>query len=309
MNKILFLIGPTASGKTEVAIRLAHKIGAEAISCDSMQVYRGMDILSQKPTPRQRARVLHHMIGILSPNKEFSVADYRKRAVVAIKKIHKKGKIPLIVGGSGLYVKALIDGLFPSNPKSEKLRARLLRLSHKYGNQYLYNRLKKVDPGAAGSIHPNNTRRVIRALEIYEVSGTPISQMRTKTEGLLSRYDITVFGFMRQRQILYERINRRVDKMFKAGLVNEVKKLKKGKIGQTASFALGYKEITGYLDGKYTEEEAKRLLMRNTRHFAKRQMTWFRKDARIKWIHIGKDEKAGETANKILKYLAVFEKG
>lgn len=308
MNKILFIIGPTASGKSGAAIKLAKKINAEIISCDSMQVYKGMDILSQKPLSHQMASVSHYMISVISPNKEFSVADYKSKVEGIIRKIHMRGKLPLIVGGSGLYVKALVDGLLISKPKDTKLRDKLFALSKKYGNKYLYNRLKKVDPNAAKNIHPNNTRRVIRALEVYKTSGTPISVMKTKTYGLASKYDIIkIFGLKRDRENLYDRINKRVDNMLKSGLLDEVERLKRKKISLTAKAALGYKEIGGYLDGSYAQEEAVELLKRNTRRFAKRQITWFKKDPSITWIEVAKDDTADKIVNKIMKHLTAIK--
>lgn len=303
MNRIIFLVGPTASGKTDVAVDLAKGINAEIISCDSMQVYRGMDILSQKPTQSQCSIIPHHMISILDPRKEFSVAEYKAKVEDVIKKIHNKGKGVLVAGGSGLYVKALIDGLFPSQPKDAKLRTDLLNLSKKYGKKYLHNRLKRIDPKAAASIHPNNTRRVIRGLEVYKTSGVTISQMKSKTRGLSGRYDIRIFGLNRIRQKLYDRIDKRVDKMFVDGLVAEVHALTKKRISRTAKSALGYKEVADYINGKLTEEEARSLIKRNTRRFAKRQMTWFRRDRRITWIHIGENDKKEKAVREILRYI------
>lgn len=301
MHKIIFLIGPTASGKTEVAVSLAKKLGAEIISCDSMQVYRRMDILSQKPSVPQRASVPHHMVGILNPSGEFNVADYKTQVERIIKRVIKKGKKPLIVGGSGLYVKALVDGLFPSEPGSAKLRAGFRRLLKKYGKKYLYNRLKRIDPETAGTIHPNNVRRVIRALEICRTSKATVSQLKKQTRGLSSEYDIVIIGLRHERSALYDRINERVDKMFRDGAVKEVRSLKRKKISQTARSILGYKEILGYLDGKYNLPEAARLLKRNTRRFAKRQLTWFRKDSRIVWVDVGEGDSKKEIVDKILE--------
>jgi len=301
MDKILFLVGPTASGKTDVSISLAKRIGAEIISCDSMQLYKGMDILSQKPTPRQRKTIPHHMIDTLPISKEFSAADYKKRVEEIIKDIKKRGRLPLVVGGSGLYVKALIDGLFPSEPKNAKLRKHLLLLSEKYGAGYLHKKLKRVDPDAADKIHPNNIRRVIRALEVYKTLKIPISKMKSKTKGLSSEYDIVIVGLRRQRQDLYNRVNKRVDNMFRAGLVSEVKSLRRKRIAQTARSILGFKEITSYLDGELTKNEVRELLKRNTRRFAKRQMTWFKKEARIIWIDVDRDDRKKTVLKKILK--------
>jgi len=303
MNRIVFIVGPTASGKTGISIRLARRLNAEIISCDSMQVYRGMDILSQKPAAHRLKAVPHHMLSIISPVREFNVADYKKGAEAAIRKIHRKGKQALIVGGSGLYAKALIDGLFPSGAGDAKLRKRLQGLASKYGKMYLYKRLKRKDPEAAKSIHPNNVRRVIRALEICQTSGVSFSHMKGETRGLSSEHDIVIVGIRRGRSELYDRINRRVDEMFEGGLMDEVRALQKRSISRTARSALGYKEISGCIKGEYAEGEARVLLKRNTRRFAKRQLTWFRKDKRIIWVDVGSGDTENRIADKLLRCL------
>jgi tRNA dimethylallyltransferase len=305
MKDIIFLIGPTASGKTGIAIALAKKLHAEIISADSMQVYQGMDIMSQKPTAYQQSRIPHHMIGTVSPAREYSVAAYKTATEKIIKKIGERGKAPLIVGGSGLYIRALIDGLFPSGPGQNALRKRLYALSRRYGNRYLHNRLKKRDPRAAAAIHPHNVRRIIRALEVCATTGSTFSRMKRKTKGLPSRYTIAMVGLRRQRSDLYERINKRVDRMLEQGLVNEVKACQRRKLSRTAKAALGYKEMRGYLGGTYTREQAIALLKRNTRRFAKRQITWFRKDSRITWVDIGKNDTKKTIIDNVLHHISL----
>jgi len=279
---VYFLIGPTASGKTELSIKLAKKLNAEIISCDSMCVYKGMDMLTSKPPKSIRQEVRHYLIDIIPPVKEFSVAGYRKMALKAIDDIFKRGRTPLFVGGSGLYVKAVIDGLFSSAKKDLKFRKKQEALSKKYGKNYLYKKLQKIDPKTAQKIHPNDLRRVIRSLEIYHTEKTVPSEIKAKTEPL--KYDFKILGLKIDRQELYKNIDNRVEEMFKHGIIEEVRRLSRQKLSITAKKALGYNEVLGYLKGIYSLEEAKELLKKNTRHFAKRQLTWFKPDKRIEWI-------------------------
>jgi len=278
---VYFLIGPTASGKTKLSIKLAKKLNAEIISCDSMCVYKGMDILTSKPSLADRKKIKHHLIDIIPPAREFSVAEYCSMALQKIEEILKRKKTPLFVGGSGLYVKAVIDGLFPSAEKDLKFRKRQELLAKKYSKAYLYKKLKKIDPDRAGKIHPNDLRRVIRALEIYHTEKKKPSELNKNTEPL--KYDFKIFGLAAERSELYKNIDDRVEEMFKKGIAREIKKLSKKTLSMTAGKALGYSEVLGYLKGKYSLEEAKELLKKNTRHFAKRQLTWFRPDRRILW--------------------------
>jgi tRNA dimethylallyltransferase len=279
---VYFLIGPTASGKTKLSIELAKKLNAEIISCDSMCVYKHMDILTSKPAPAERKKVPHHLIDIIPPAKEFSVADYRNMALNKIEEILSRRKTPLFVGGSGLYVKAVTDGLFPSAEKDLKFRKKQEALAKKYGKAYLYKKLKKIDPSRAEKIHPNDLRRVIRALEIYHTEKKRPSELKVNTEPL--KYDFKIFGLQLDRNQLYKNINDRVEDMFKKGIRDEVRRLSRKKLSMTARYALGYKEVLDYIKGKYSLEEAKQLLKKNTRHFAKRQLTWFRPDKRIEWV-------------------------
>ena len=279
---VIFLIGPTASGKTRLSIKLAKKLNAEIISCDSMCVYKGMDILTSKPSASDRKKARHHLIDITPPAKEFSVAEYRRMALEKIEEILKREKTPLFVGGSGLYIKAVVDGLFPSAEKDLKFRKLQERLAGKYGKQYLYKKLKKIDPARAEKIHPHDLRRVIRALEIYHTEKKKPSELKLHTEPL--KYNFKIFGLQLERQKLYKNIDTRVEEMFKKGIVSEVKKLSGQKLSMTAGKALGYSEVLGFLKGEYSLEEAKELLKKNTRHFAKKQLTWFRGDKRIRWI-------------------------
>ena len=282
--KIIFLVGPTAVGKTALSLKLARKINAEIISLDSMQVYQGIDILSSKPSLKLRHKIKHHLIDILSPDKEFDAAQYRRLAVKAIKDIHQGGKIPLFTGGTGLYLNVLLEGIFADAGKDEALRRELYNQAEISGSAYLHRKLQEVDPESALRIHPNDAKRIIRALEVHKLTGKPISELRKKRKGLSAKYEVIVFGLNKKREDLYKDIDRRVDEMFERGLVNEVKKLLTGNLSLTCRQAIGIREIRDYLEGKHDLEQAKDLLKKNTRNYAKRQLTWFRKDKRIIWL-------------------------
>jgi len=287
-SKVIFIVGPTASGKTKASIALAKKIDGEIISCDSMQIYKGIPVLSCAPTPKNCKAIPHHLIAELSPKKEYSAAIFSKKASSLIKKILSKNKTPIIVGGTGLYVKALIDGLFPSPEKDPLLRKKLELKAEKYTSLALYKELKKIDPIASQNIHPNDARRIIRALEIYYLTGIPMSIHKKNTKGIANTCNIQQTGLFMPREELYEKINKRVDIMFKDGLLDEVKRLLKLELSMTAALAIGIKEIRGYLNGEYTYKEAKELIKKHTRNYAKKQLTWFRRDKRIKWFSDGK---------------------
>jgi len=283
-KKVIFIVGPTAAGKTAFAVKLAQKMNGEIISADSMQAYRDMDIASQKPTALEQKRVKHHLISFLNPEDEYSAAAFQGMARKTIKDIIKRGKTPIVVGGSGLYVKALADGIFPSRGKSEKIRSRLGRLAERKGPLFLHRRLERIDPLSAATIHPNDLKRVMRALEIYALEKKTKTSLKKETKGIKDEYDIKIFGLTAERKKLYGMIERRVDLMFKKGLTREVRKLLRRKLGVTARQALGIKEVGGYLNKTYSLEEAKERLKKNTRRFAKRQLTWFRADKRITWL-------------------------
>lgn len=283
--KVIVIVGPTAVGKTALAAKLAGRINGEIISCDSMQIYKGMEVLSQAPSTELRKQIPHHLVGMLSPRQEYSAAIFRKMAEKLVGSILRRKKIPVIVGGSGLYVKALIDGLFPSPEADLKFRKKMSRFAVKYGPARLHAKLTKIDPSAAGNIHPNDARRIIRALEVYHSTGKTMTELKHATKGLAGKYDIKIFGLTMPREKIYSNIDKRVDTMFEAGALKEAKKLIDKRLSKTAAAALGIKEIAGYLKGEYALDEAKELLKRNTRRFAKRQLTWFRADKRIKWFN------------------------
>lgn len=294
-SKIIFILGPTGVGKSEFAARLAKKIKGEIISCDSMQVYKGMRALSQYPPAKLLKAVPHRLIGCLSPSEEWSAADFVKAAKKIADDMIRRGKIPVITGGTGLYARAFTEGLFPSPMKDEKFRKKIYNEAKKSGSAKIYDRLKKIDPAYAAKIHPNDTRRIVRALEVYKLTGRPVSAHHPETKGLRGEYDISIFILNRKREALYDRINRRVDEMFDTGIVKEVKRLRHSRLSKTAKTALGYKEVCDYIDGKIDLSAAKDLIKMNTRHYAKRQLTWFRREKGAKWVDM--DTKN----NKILK--------
>jgi tRNA dimethylallyltransferase len=285
---ILVLVGPTAIGKTRLSIKLARRIGGEIISCDSMQAYKGMNILTQAPTSAERKKAIHHLTGFFNPSKEFNANLFRKLAAAKIKSILNRKKTPIIVGGSGLYVKALIDGLFPSPEADVNFRNKMQRFISVHGSSRLHEKLKKIDPEAAHNIHPNDARRIIRALEIHHSTGRTMTELKSRTKGLNNKYNIKIFGLMMPREKIYASINVRADKMLGQHVIDEVEKLKRKNLGKTAKAVLGFREIAGYLDGNYDLTAAKDMIKMNTRRFAKRQMTWFKADKRIKWFDISR---------------------
>ena len=300
MPLVIFIVGPTAIGKTSLSLKIAKRLNGEIVSSDSMQVYKGMDILSQAPRPSD-SRIKHHLVRVITPGREYSAASFSKSAAKIIASIIKHGKTPVVVGGSGLYIKALVDGLFPSPPADEKFRKKMYNFASKYGSKKLHKKLFKIDPQSAGSIHPNDSRRIIRALELYNSTGRTMTELKKSTKGLKDLYDIKIFGLTAPREKIYANINSRVDEMFTAGVIKEVRALRKRKMSKTAGAVLGLKEISGYLDGEYGLEEANSMMKINTRHFAKRQLTWFKADLRIKWFDISR-----YSHNKIVRKILTF---
>ena len=300
---VVFIVGPTGVGKTDIAFELAKKINGEIISADSMQVYKGMDKATAKPPFEFRKQIPHHLIDIIDPGADYSVADFKDRAEAIIRTVLLSGKTPIVVGGTGLYVKGLVDGLFPGPGADWTIRQKLEQEAQDQGIESLHQRLQEVDPEAASKIKPKDLRRIIRALEVYETTKSTISKLRKNTTGISNKYDVRLFGITMDRAELYKKIDERVDKMFESGLVDEAKKLMSENLSRSASQAIGYKEIFAYLKGEYDLEEAKRILKRDTRHFAKRQLTWFRKDKRIIWIQRGQNDSSQSAAEKIIKNL------
>ncbi|MCX5695293.1 MAG: tRNA (adenosine(37)-N6)-dimethylallyltransferase MiaA [Candidatus Omnitrophica bacterium] len=302
-KSIIFIVGPTAVGKSSVAVELARRIKGEIISCDSMQIYQGMEIITSKPSVHLRGKIKHHMIGVVSAEKEFNAAKFRKAAVKKVEEVIARGRVPIFVGGTGLYVSTLIDGIFEEKNSSPDIREKFYKLAKKYGNKYLYAKLKKADSSAAKKIHPHDAKRVIRALEVFAVTGKPISRMQKKRKGLGKDYNIKIFALNMDRDSLYKKIDERVQGMFKAGLIKEVKALLGKNLSKTSRYAIGIRELSGYFQGRYDLEEAKRLMKRNSRHYAKRQLTWFRKNKRINWINIKDKDTPFKVARRLWKEL------
>jgi len=300
-KKILFIVGPTAVGKSETAVYLAKKIDAEIISCDSMQIYKGMDIITSKPGLALRKKIKHHLIDIASPSKEYDVSTYRKAAIKKIKEIIRKKKVPLFVGGTGLYASILIDGIFKEPNKLKIIRIKLYEEAEEKGVDFLYRRLEQIDPKAALKIHPNDKRRIIRALEVFKSTGQPISKLQAERRGLSDDYEVRFFCLNIKREGLYQRIDQRVERMFRQGVVREVSRMLKKRLSRTAGCAIGIRELKGYFSGEYDLAEARGIIKRNSRRYAKRQLTWFRKDRRIKWIEVRGNEKPSSVADRIWK--------
>lgn len=305
-EKLVAIVGPTAVGKTAVAVEVAARLKGEIISGDSMQVYRGMDIGTAKIKPAEMRGIPHHLLDIRRPDEEFSVADFQELVRRLITEINDRGRVPVLVGGTGLYIRSVIDEyeFGPAEPETE-IRRQYRELAEKVGPLELHRRLAAVDSRAAEKIHPHDLRRTIRALEVYHLTGRPISATQHAAGRWESIYDLVMIGLTMERSQLYERIEQRVDQMIGAGLVNEVRRLLAEGYSPTAKSmqGLGYKEIVAYLNGSLDEATAIALLKRNTRRFAKRQLTWFSRDPRIYWYTVEKLTKSGKLAEEITKLI------
>ena len=289
-EKILVLAGPTGVGKTELSINLAKRLNGEIISADSMQIYEYMDIGSAKVTEEEMQGIKHHLIDVVDPGQEFSVSDFKDMGEKALKEIYAKGKLPMIVGGTGLYINSLTCNMnFTESEKDDEYRKELNALAEEKGNVYVHELLKDIDPISYKNIHPNNRKRVIRALEVYKLTGQPFSSYNAGEKLYDSNYDIHFYVLTMDREKLYERINKRVDIMMEKGLLEECIKLKE--MGYTSSMqsmqGIGYKEILYYLEGKISLEDAVDMIKQGSRNYAKRQLTWFRRDPRA--IFLDKD--------------------
>lgn len=294
-KNLIILTGPTAVGKTELSIRLAKAVGGEIISADSMQVYKGMDIGTAKITPDEMEGVPHYLVDCMEPFKDFNVTEFQQMAKAAMEKIYANSHIPIIVGGTGFYIQSVLyDIEFDShiskenhNSADEEYRESLRNIAKEHGAEYLHNMLRQADPASAEAIHANNIKRVIRALEYYKLTGKPISAHNEEQRRKESPYNYVYFVLNDDREILYSRIDRRVDIMFENGLEQEVKRLiDSGLTRDMVSMqGIGYKEMFGYFDGEYDLERAKYLIKQDTRHFAKRQLTWFRREQNVCWMN------------------------
>ena len=311
--KILAVVGPTASGKTAVSVRLAGRLGGEVISCDSMQVYRRMNIGTAKPTLEETCNVPHHLIDVVEPNVSFSCADYVTMASGAVKDIAARGKLPIICGGTGLYLERFLCGEMEETHADESLRASLFQYAQEMGAEALHARLREVDRESADAIHPNNVKRVVRALEIYEQTGIPKSEFDRRSQVGESPYEAIVIGLhYPRREVLYERINRRVDVMVADGLLEETKQLlEEGvfDVNLTAAQAIGYKELLGYFEGCQTLAEATENLKTATRRYAKRQLTWFSAKPYVEWVDMEKDGTLRSLDDVCDEIISLFQRG
>ena len=300
---LVVLTGPTAVGKTKLSIALAKALGGEIISADSMQVYKHMDIGSAKITEKEMDGVPHHLIDVLSPFEEFHIVRFQELAKKAVEDIYSRGRIPVFVGGTGFYIQAVTKDIdFTEGEEDKEYREELSRLAAEKGNECLHEMLRNIDPKSAEEIHANNVKRVIRALEFYKENGFPISQHNEEQKQNETPYNLAYFVLNAPRELLYERIDRRVDEMMENGLMEEVQKLKDMgcRRDMTSMQGLGYKEILSFLDGEVPLEEAVRILKRDTRHFAKRQLTWFRRESDVIWLD---KDKFSFDEEKILEYM------
>jgi len=284
--KIVLIVGPTGAGKTQLALEIAQKISGEIVAADSMQIYRYMDIGTAKPTPQEQALVSHYLLDLIDPDQDFSAGHYQNVASKSIDSILQKEKRVLVCGGTGLYIKSLIHGFFPGAQEDRAIDQELRTQEAQRGEGYLYHELTKVDPASALRIHPKDTFRVIRALEVYYLTGLPISEHHEKHAFKETRYEYLQIGIRWDRSFLYNRINLRCEQMIKDGFIEEVRSLRaRGYHSELKSMqSLGYRHMCAFLDDKISLEEAMRSMKRDTRRFAKRQLTWFRADASIVWV-------------------------
>ncbi|MEN8192824.1 MAG: tRNA (adenosine(37)-N6)-dimethylallyltransferase MiaA [Bacteroidota bacterium] len=301
-RRVVVIVGPTCSGKTYLSLNLATKLKSKIISADSRQIYKYMDIGTAKPTDEEQKKIKHYFINDLLPDTSFNVSKFEDQSFKIIEEYFLHDQMPIVVGGSGLYIKALVDGIFSEVDTDEEFREKLLEEKNEFGNEYLYQKLVDVDKVGADTMLPQNWKRVIRALEVFHLTGEPIWKFHQKHKRETD-IQFVQYGLQWERELLYQNINNRVDKMISDGLVDEVKSiLAKGYSPELNSLnTVGYKEIIAYLSDEYDIDRAIELIKRNTRRYAKRQMTWFRKDERIKWFKINREEDLDKIANSIIK--------
>ncbi len=297
------IIGPTASGKSSAALAIAENLGAEIVSADSMKVYRGLDIGTAKPSADEMSRVRHHLIDILDPSESYDASRFVEDCDRVISDLASRGVPAVIEGGTALYLKAYLEGLFEGPGRDDDIRARLRAEAETKGLAHLHRRLDGVDPESASRIHPNDLRRIERALEIFEITGRPISELQHESASQRGHVRATIVGISRPREELYERIDARVDAMMDAGLLEEVLRLAGSgtAISKEAASALGYSELLAHLKGECDLDEAIRLIKRNTRRFSRKQMTWFSRFEGVTWIETGPDEAAASVAERVVR--------
>ena len=303
---LIVVAGPTASGKTKLAVELAKKLDGEVVSADSMQIYKGMSIATAKPTDEEMQGIPHHLIDFLESDKNFSVADYVKLAKEIIFDIHSRGKTPILCGGTGLYISSLIDNIkFDDTSNDENIRKRLESEAKQHGNHYLWEKLNEVDPETASKVHENNLPRVIRGLEVYELTGIKLSEHKINSRRDKSPFDCCIIGIgFEDRQVLYNRINKRVDIMLEAGLVNEARNAYENLNLSTAHQAIGYKELIPYFENKSELNVCIDKIKQETRRYAKRQLTWFRRIDGIQWVYADKYDEYKNFLEKVINIVA-----
>ena len=305
-NRLICICGPTASGKTALSVALAQQLHTEIISADSMQIYRGMDIGTAKPTEAERCGVPHHLLDICDPGEPFSVARYVELADAAAQDILRRGMIPVVAGGTGLYMDALIEcSTFTGDETDLSIREKYQRMAAEQGNIAVHECLRRVDPEGAARLHPNNLKRVIRALEVYEQTGMTLDAFNRLHKRPAPKYQAIKIGVCpAERQVLYERIDKRVDQMLVDGLLDETRRLlERGALAGTAAQAIGYKELLGFLQGEQPLEECVALLKQRSRNYAKRQLTWLKRDDNIHWIYYNRGEELPLVLQEATKYL------
>ncbi|MGN0595524.1 MAG: tRNA (adenosine(37)-N6)-dimethylallyltransferase MiaA [Hominimerdicola sp.] len=303
---VIAVVGPTASGKTALAVELAKLYDGEVVSADSMQIYKGLSIATAKPASEEMQGIPHHLIDFLEPNEDFSVADYVKIAGEKIKDIHERGKMPIVCGGTGLYVSSLLENVkFDDTGSDENIRKRLEQQARDFGNHYLWEKLKEVDPETAEKVHENNLSRVIRGLEVFELTGVKLSQHKINSRLEETPYESTIFGLTAEnRQFIYDRINNRVDIMVENGLLEECRQVYENYRLSTAHQAIGYKELIPYFENQASLEDCLDRIKLESRHYAKRQLTWFRRMNGINWIEIDKYESLKKILENIQNIIA-----
>lgn len=305
---LVAIVGPTAIGKSRIAIHVAEALQTEVLTADSRQVYRGMDVGTDKPAPAERRSVPHRLIDLVEPEERFNAGEYRRHALVEIERLHGRGRVPLVVGGTGLYVRALIHGLCPAPPADWEFRGRLLERARVCGPACLHEELARLDPALAARLHVRDQSKIIRALEVRHFSGRPLSQAHREHAFRDSAFSALVIGLAMDRPVLYRRIDERVELELQKGLVAETQRLLDRGCGRELGSmkGLGYRQIAGYLAGEYDYEEAVRRLKRDTRRFAKRQLTWFHKEPGIVWLPLGAGDSAEEVARRIVAEIERF---